>query len=283
MKKVAVIGVGIMGKGIASNFLKRGYTVYVWNRHPDKLKELVKKGAQQTYSPKEAVESADIIFEVTANDESSRSVWLKDNGILAGANSKKTLISCATLSVSWTEELVKLCNRKNLTFFDMPMTGGRWGAENGRLILLAGGDKNKLSKIEKDLKAVSERVIYFGKGGSGMKFKLLLNMLQAIHIAGLGEVINLAKETKLDIKAVGDALAERPGGTSTNIAWRDYQKEPRPINFSVKWIAKDLKYAKKLSKTLKTPLLDEVLKKYQMALNQKLGDRDWTVINKGIK
>lgn len=160
------------------------------------------------------------------------------------------------------------------------MTGGRAGAEAGKLILLVGGDEKKLNYIEKELKAISEKIIYFGKVGSGMRYKLLLNMLQAIHITGFGEVMRLAKETGLDLKKVGDALAERPGGTTTNVSWRDYQKDSKPINFSIEWITKDLKYAKKNAKKTKTPLLNEALKQYKKAIIDGKANKDWTYVNK---
>lgn len=280
MKSVAVIGTGIMGAGIASNFLKNGYKVFVWNRNKDRVKDLIKKGAISVSSPKEAAKMADLIFEVTANDQSSESVWLGKDGIIAGATPNKTLITCATLSASWTDKLSSFCAKKNLTFFDMAMTGGRQGAEAGKLILLVGGNKTKLKSLEKDLKAISEKIFYFGKTGSGMRYKLILNSLQAIHIAGFGEALKLAKTAGLDLKAVGDALAERPGGIPTNVAWRDFQNEPNPINFSVEWITKDLNYAKAIKRGVKSPLLDETLKKFKTAIKKKLGQKDWTVINK---
>ncbi|MCX6705609.1 MAG: NAD(P)-dependent oxidoreductase [Candidatus Woesebacteria bacterium] len=280
MKKIAVIGTGIMGSGIAKNFLKKGYKVYIWNRSKSRLKNLIKMGGVATNNPFKATQKADIVFEVTANDKSSKLVWTGKDGILSGADSKKVFITCATLSVSWTDKLTNICKKKGLTFFDMPMTGSRIGAESGKLTLLVGGDKKKLETIKKDLGTISEKIFYFGKGGSGMRYKLLLNTLQAIHIIGLGEVLNVAKKAGLNIKAVGDALAERPGGTATNLAWIGYQKEPNPTNFSVKLITKDLIYAKQLAKGLKSPLLDKVLKKYRSAIRKNLGQKDWTVVNR---
>jgi len=269
-----------MGSGIATNYLKNGYEVFVWNRSQDKLKPLIEKGAIRVASPKEATQKADIIFEVTANDESSKLVWLDKDGILEGASKAKILISNATLSIDWIDELAKAGLSKGYSFFDMPMTGGRIGAETGKLVLLVGGDEAKLEELKPDLKAISEKVVYFGNAGSGMRFKLLLNALQAIHITGLGEMLNLANEMGLDIKKVGDALAERPGGTSTNLAWRDYQQEPNPINFSIEWITKDLTYAKQSAKKTNTLLLDIALDKYKEAMSKSMGQKDWTSVNK---
>ncbi len=280
MKTIAVVGTGIMGNGIASNYLKNKYTVFVWNRNKNKLKPLLEKGAIEVESPKEAAEKADMVFEVTANDESSRQVWLGEKGIISGASKKSILIASATLSVEWIDELAEISNKKNISFFDIPMTGGRAGAEAGKLIFLAGGNEKKLNLVKRDLSPVSEKVLYFGKEGSGARFKLLLNSLQAIHLQGLGEILGVASEMGMNLKKVGDSLSDRPGGTTTTLAWRDYQKEPNPINFSVEWITKDLIYTKKAIKKTKTPLLDKTLIKYQLAMKKKMGQKDWTSVNK---
>jgi 3-hydroxyisobutyrate dehydrogenase-like beta-hydroxyacid dehydrogenase len=280
MRTVAIIGTGIMGNGMAENFLKNGHEVFVWNRSKDKLKPLLEKGAKEAPSPGSAAESAELVFEVTANDESSKSVWTAPDGIFAGSTNEKYLFTDATLSISWTDELAKLAADKKLNFFDMPLTGGRIGAETGKLILLVGGDEGRFKEIEQELKSVSEKSFYFGPAGSGMRFKLLLNMLQAIHIAAFGEAMRLGKEIGLDLQRAGAALAERPGGTSTNIAWRDFWNEPDPINFSVEWITKDLSYARKAAEKTVTPMLDEALERYKEAMQNGLDQHDWTVINR---
>jgi len=280
MRKVAIIGTGIMGNGMAINFLKNGYETFIWNRSPEKIQNLIEKGAKAAATPKEATEMADMIFEVTANDESSRSVWLEENGILAGSTPEKFLFADATLSVAWTDELAKICADRGFTFFDMPITGGRIGAETGKLILLVGGDEAKLGQVSEELRAISEKMFYFGKAGSAMRFKLVLNMMQAIQIAAFGEAMRFVKELGIDIKRAGDALAERPGGTATNIAWRDYQKEPESVNFSVEWITKDLNYARESAQNTVTPMLDEALERYKEAMANGLGQEDWTIINK---
>lgn len=279
-KTVAILGLGIMGHGIADNFLKGGHSVTVWNRSPEKAADLVKNGAKLAGSVSEAVQGAEIVFEVTANDESSKSVWLGEGGILECATSQQYLISCATLSADWTDELAKICSDRGLTFFDMPMTGGRVAAESGQLTLLAGGPKEKLDEIAEDLQSIIKEVKYFGKVGSGMRYKLILNGLQAIHIAGLGEALRIAKEAGLDLKLVGDALAERPGGVITGITWNSYQNEPEQTTFSVEWIDKDLGYAAQLAKSTPHPLINIVKQQYDSAIEQGYAQADWTKINR---
>lgn len=279
MKKIAVIGTGIMGNGIAANYLKAGYQVFLWNRTKEKLDAHVQRGGVIVDTPRDAAQQADIVFEVTANDESSRSVWLGDEGILAGAHTDAALISSATLSVTWIDELGRLCAERGLTFFDMPLTGGRSGAESGNLTLLVGGDKDRLEEVKPDLMAISKEVFYFGPAGSGIRFKLILNMVQGIHLIAFGDAMNMAEDAGMDVMAVGEALAQRMGGT-TAMGWRDYQNIPDPINFSTQWIAKDLAYAKEMATSLRidTPLLDEALKKYLEAIEKGMGNEDWTAV-----
>jgi 3-hydroxyisobutyrate dehydrogenase-like beta-hydroxyacid dehydrogenase len=277
MKRIGIVGLGIMGQGMAENFLKNGYEVYVWNRHPDKADDL--KGARVCATPKELAESADIVFEITANDESSRQVWTADDGILAGARAEGVFIASATLSAAWTDELADVCARQGFTFFDMPLTGGRVAAESGNLTMLVGGDEAGLEELKPTLKAIAGKVFHFGPAGHGTRYKLLLNMLQAIHMVGYGEVMKMSEAAGMDIGKVAAGLQDRPGGAITTIAKDSYHNQPDPITFSVEWITKDLGYARQLADSLDTPLLDDVLAKYRAAMDDGKAQTDWSNIN----
>ncbi|MEK7594946.1 MAG: NAD(P)-dependent oxidoreductase [Patescibacteria group bacterium] len=280
MKRIAVIGTGIMGSGIAANYLKAGYSVAIWNRSPDKTTELQKSGATLVSSPKEAAEQADIVFEVTADDSSSQAVWQGPDGILAGADNRNVLIASGTFSAQWTEQLSEMCHSKGYDFLDMPLTGGRVAAEGGSLTLLVGGDQSKLEAIKPDLEAISSKVVYFGPASSGMKYKLILNSLQASHLNAFGEAMLMAKSQGLDLSKVGPALCDRPGGVITNIAWAAYQQADIPLTFSVDWILKDLKYAKQLTDSTQLPILDDVIAAYNKAQAAGHGEEDWAVVIK---
>lgn len=277
--KVGIVGLGIMGMGIANNFLKKGYPLYVWNRTPSVASDLVSNGAIRCVSPAEVASKSDILFEVTANDKSSRFVWLGRSGILAGADRNKVLIECATVSISWIDELIKICGQKKLIFFDMPMTGGRRGAEAGTLTLLVGGKKSTFEKLKPMLATIANKTIYFGAQGQGMRYKLILNFLQAVHIIGYGQAMKIAKANNMDIKKVSNALVEKPGGMVTALAERTYFQDPNPITFSIDWILKDLTYAKKFANGVDVSLLDDVLKKYKKAADHGFTNRDWASIN----
>lgn len=280
MKKIGIVGTGIMGSGMAMNYLKAGYKVNVWNRSADKAEALTQKGANLLASPREVADQSDIIFEVTANDESSSSVWQGSDGIIAGASKDKIVITSATLSIDWVSKLSAMCADQGLSFFDMPLTGGRVAAESGNLTLLVGGDKQKLEDLKPDLTAISSKIFYFGEAGSGMRYKLVLNSLQASHLAAFGEAMRMAVNSGLDPNIVGPALVDRPGGILTDIAWKAYQEQDPALTFSVNWITKDLEYAQKMSAGIDVPILEDVIEGFHQAQAKDLGDKDWTVVNK---
>ncbi|MFN8016300.1 MAG: NAD(P)-dependent oxidoreductase [Acidimicrobiia bacterium] len=283
--KIAVLGLGIMGNGIATNYLKSGYEVYVWNRSKDKCLNVEALGATTVDSPKAVCENADIIFDVTANDESSKSIFF-DEGILARATQNQVLITCATLSIDYVNELSSACEEKGLTFFDMPMTGSRIGAESGNLTLLVGGEETKLSDLRQHLEPIAGDVRYFGKAGNGMKFKLILNAIQAAHVIAFGQAMKQAKTVGLDLNTTAEFIAEKPGGYPTQMSSKAYFEPPSQTQFSVKWILKDLKYAKEMlnennfsESSLNVSILDASINVLQDAYDRGLGDLDWTVVN----
>lgn len=280
-RKIGLVGLGIMGAGIAENFLKKGYSVYLWNRTREKLERFRGiKGAILCETPGQVSENSEIVFEVTADDKSSREVWLGADGILSGASSGKVLVASATLSAFWTDELSSLCENKGLTFLDIPLTGGRIGAETGNLTLLCGGSKEALDSIREDLGAISGKVHYFGKAGSGMRYKLLLNFLQATHMSGFNQAMEIARKEGLNLEKVADALKERPGGTITGIASKSYFEKEPPLTFSVEWISKDLAYCRELAGQGVPSLLEAVLGEYNSSLESGFSKRDWSIVSR---
>ncbi|GHG74270.1 NAD(P)-dependent oxidoreductase [Streptomyces griseocarneus] len=282
MANVAVIGLGIMGQGMAENLLKHGHTVTVWNRTPHKAAELAGAGATVAATPAEAAARADVVFEVTADDSSSRAVWLGPDGILAGAARNAVLIASATLSVDWIEDLATRCAGQGVTFYDMPLTGGAAAARTGNLVLLAGGDASGLPALRPVFDAIARDVRHFGPAGAGTRFKLILNALQAVHLAGFGEALRLAEAAGLDPNQVGEALLDRPGGVVTRLAWDSYLTPPEPLNFSAAWAHKDLTYAARMAEGTgqdRHPLLDGVLSLFAAALAEGRGEEDWSTVN----
>ncbi len=282
MKKIGIIGLGIMGHGMALNFLKSGYPVAIWNRDGSKAVDLVKRGAELLRSPKDVTKSADIVFEVVADDNASRAVWFGEVGILAGASKDKVLITSATLSLDYLDELIEATKSSKLRLLDMPLTGSRAGAETGNLKLLAGGDPDVIESIRTALDTISATLYYFGPIGSGMRFKLILNMLMAIHATAASQAAVLATKSGLDPKVVKEAIMDgmAPASPFTGLLFDSLEHPQTQTRFAIKLLEKDLRYAQRMAKRfgLDFDLLNDVQKDFVKAEELGLSDQDWSKI-----
>lgn len=282
-KSVAVLGLGIMGHGMAENFLKAGHEVTLWNRTPSRGHFLETKGATLAASPRAAVQKAEVVFEVVSDDAASRSVWLGEDGILAAATPAQVLVAASSLSIDWTMELAKICEDKALRFLDIPLTGSRWGAEAGTLQLMAGGDETTLQEIAPTLQSISKKIYHFGPVGSGMRFKLLLNAIQAIHNLAAAEAMALAEATGLDLDKVAEALMEMgPASPLTGIVLKRILEPSEQVNFAIEWIAKDLRYARQMAEQagMSPPFLADAEYLFTATEQAGAGQLDWAEIHR---
>src|SRR6266508_2922425 len=139
MNKVAFLGLGIMGGGMAQNLLKAGFPLTVYNRTRAKADPLAALGARVAGTPREAAANADIVIAMVGDDMASRAVWLGADGALAGARAGAVLVECSTLSLEWVRELAGLASERKLDFLDSPVTGSKDAAAAGELKLMVGG------------------------------------------------------------------------------------------------------------------------------------------------
>jgi 3-hydroxyisobutyrate dehydrogenase len=285
--KVAIIGLGIMGHGMADNLVKKGFETWVWNRSPQRADDLVKAGAYLASTPQAAAEQADVVIEIVSNDASSREVWMGNNGILKADLKGKVLIVSSSLSIAWVEELASACQRKGYAFLDAPVTGSRAGAENGTLSFFIGGKEADLEKVRPVLLAMGSKVYYFGKTTCGMRYKLILNMLQAIHNLGMAEMLQLATDFGLDPKYVGQALTEMGPGSPVSKKVVAHLFEPSAqVQFALQWMNKDLQYMLALAQK-ESPreigLARYTAKTFDRVTRQGHGEKEWTRLREWLE
>jgi len=156
--RVAVLGLGLMGYGMANNLLRAGFPLTVYNRSRDKAAPLAAAGATVAETPRQAAEGADVVVSMVADDTASRAVWLGETGALAGARDGALLIECSTLSTAWVRELAGLASAKGCPLLDAPVTGSQPQAEAGELGFFVGGDAEALRQVEPVLKAMGQRI-----------------------------------------------------------------------------------------------------------------------------
>jgi 3-hydroxyisobutyrate dehydrogenase len=206
MARVAFIGLGRMGHGMAGRYLDNGFTVAVWNRSKAKAEDLIARGAQWAHTPAAAAEGADAIVSMVADDEASRAVWLGKDGAAATARAGTLAIECSTVSYRHALDLSRELRARNLIYIDSPVTGLPDAAASGKLTLLIGAEPADLERARPYLVPLSTTIRHFGAVGSGTVYKLINNLMGAIQIAGIAEGLAIAEHAGLDMKLVLEAI-----------------------------------------------------------------------------
>ena len=173
MQRVALLGLGTMGVGMAANWLAKGFALSVWNRTPANARALAAKGARAAATPRETAEGADFVFAMVADDAASRSVWLGENGALAGAKTGAIVIKSSTLTPDWVRELGGRAREKGLGFLDAPVGGSRQAAASGELRFFVGGEPATFEAARPALAAVGGQMDLLGPVGAGATWKLV--------------------------------------------------------------------------------------------------------------
>jgi 3-hydroxyisobutyrate dehydrogenase len=206
MAKVAFIGLGRMGHGMAGRYLDNGFALAVWNRSRSKAEDLIARGARWANSPADAADGADAVVTMVADDEASRAVWLGADGAARTARPGALAIECSTVSYGHALQLSKELRGPGLIYIDSPVTGLPDAAAAGKLTLLVGAEPADLEKARPYLVPLSTMIRHFGGVGSGTVYKLINNLMGAIQIAGIAEGLAIAEQAGLDIKLVLEAI-----------------------------------------------------------------------------
>lgn len=199
---LGVVGVGLMGRPIAENLKNKGFEVYAYDLNKQTLKELEEEGIKSTENPKELIEKVDVLLDVLNDTNHFRDVLDEENGILKGINGRKIVIDMTTSDPEKSKPIGAELKEYGVEYLDCPMTGGRVGARNGELIIMAGGDKKVFEEVRYILDAISKELVYLGGMGSGHYMKLIHNQLSHSTFLASCEAFNLGRELGIDEEAM---------------------------------------------------------------------------------
>jgi 3-hydroxyisobutyrate dehydrogenase len=239
---------------MAARLLTAGHTLSVYNRTAARAAPLMALGARVAESPGEAARGADVIVGMTANDESSRALWLGPQGALAAQNSPDALcIECSTLSHDWVLELAEQVQLRGFRYVDAPVTGLPDAAASGTLTLLVGAEPGNLDAARPILTSLATRVLHFGAVGQGTVYKLMINLMGAVQIGAAAEGLALAQAAGLDLKLVADAIGS--GQAASPQVVRNVRRfvagdHATNVNFTPALRLKDIEYALRLASKL---------------------------------
>ena len=278
MQRVALLGLGVMGAGMAANWLAKGFGLTVWNRTRARTQALADKGAKVATTPREAAAGADCVFAMVADDAASRAVWLGDDGALAGAKTGAVVVESSTLTPDWVRELAGHARAKGCAFLDAPVGGSRQAAASGELRFFVGGDAATLDKARPALIAIGSKIDLLGPAGAGATWKLINNQLIAAQVAALGEALDVARKAGFRPVQISSLILN--GAASSPIVKMklpsmlsgDYD-EP---DFALSLMLKDARYAAALAQSLGAPadLVSSAVKAFARAEAKGLGAKD---------
>jgi 3-hydroxyisobutyrate dehydrogenase len=278
MQRVAILGLGVMGGGMALNWLAKGFEVSAWNRTPAKAQALAGRGAKVAATPREAATGADLIFAMVADDAASRSVWLGADGALAGAKSDAIGVESSTLTPDWVRELAREAQAKGIGFLDAPVGGSRQAAASGELRFFVGGDPQTYEAARPALAAVGGKMDLLGPVGAGATWKLINNQLAATQIAALAEALEVAKKAGFKNEQISDLiLGGAPASPIVKLKLpRMLARDFEPADFAVHLMLKDARYAAALAQALGAPadIISGAAKAFARADAKGLGDKD---------
>jgi 3-hydroxyisobutyrate dehydrogenase len=280
---VAILGLGIMGGGMASRLLSMEFPVTLYNRTRKKADKYAASGATVADTPREAVARAQLVIAMVADDAASRAVWFGPNGAMVGVAPGTLLVDSSTISVAWVKELAAAAAEKHCEFLDAPVTGTKPHAASGELFFMVGGSAAGFERAREVLSVLGREVLHLGPNGSGALIKLINNFVCGVEAASFAEAMGLVHASGLDrekcISVLGNSALASPliKRMLTSMGTNDFTP-----NFPLKLMTKDIGYAINEAGRVGVPLQTAVpaLEVFRQAVEKGLGDQDFSAVLK---
>jgi 3-hydroxyisobutyrate dehydrogenase-like beta-hydroxyacid dehydrogenase len=279
--KIGFLGLGIMGTAMARNILEAGFPLLVYNRTPAKAKDLVAAGATLAPSPLTLTEGADVIIAMVTGPEALDELLWGEHGAASGFTAQKTFINMSSVSPRYTRELAEELEPLGVACIDAPVSGTKKPAEEGTLLILAGGDQDTIAALAPIFAALGKRVIYCGPVGQGSMMKMTINLLLGVMMAGLAESLNFGLKNGLDQEAILDVILSGPLSNGLFQMKADMLRTRTfPPNFPLKHMTKDLKFVidTAYDSGAPAPAAHAILQLFRAGVGFQLGDEDFAAV-----
>jgi 3-hydroxyisobutyrate dehydrogenase-like beta-hydroxyacid dehydrogenase len=210
-KRIGLIGLGLMGLPMGMNLRKAGYPLTVWNRTASRAKDLVEAGAILAKSPQEVAETSDVLLTMVSDPPALESVLWGEGGALPALKAGSVYIDSSTISPALVQKIAKACQKGGIRFLDAPVTGGDWGAREGNLVFMIGGDAETLKEVQPILDVMGKRFFHLGPNGAGQTIKLAMNAILALEVGAVAEAIGLVTKAGLQGEQLLEVLQSSMG------------------------------------------------------------------------
>ncbi len=272
--RVAFLGLGIMGHAMATNLVKAGHEVAVWNRSPGKVVE----GARVAATPADAAQGVEVVWLCVADTNAVESVLFGADGVQQSLNEGMIISDSSTISPSATRKFAERVAQKGVKYVDSPMTGSKAGAEAGTLLFIVGGDEEVVEKLKPLYAAMGKKIFRMGETSKGQSAKLVMNLQIALIYEGFAEALALAAKLGVDAEKLVhlvNASMVKSGVVEYKAPFvlrRDFSP-----NFPLRLMRKDIRLALEAAKEarVKLPGLETVEEVYDVAVEEGHADLDY--------
>ena len=273
--RIGFIGVGVMGRGMVANLLKRGHEVTVYTRTKAKAQVVLDAGARWADSPAQAASQAQAVITIVGYPKDVEQVYFGPQGVLEGAKPGAVLIDMTTTSPKLSQRIYQAAKAKGLAALDAPVSGGDAGARQGTLAIMVGGDREAFDRMMPVFEAMGQNIRYEGGPGCGQHAKMANQIAIAGTLAGVCEALTYARKAGLDQSLLIDTIKTGAAGSwqltgnGTKMVAGDYAP-----GFYIKHFIKDMKLAGEegADRGLELPVLQTVLAMFQQLDQAGYGD-----------
>ena len=284
--KVGIAGTGRMGSAMAQRLMSLGHGLTVWNRTPEKTRELAAAGAAVAESPAALAEKVEVVLTILTDDKAIEALYHAPGGLLSGNVAGKLFIEMSTVRPEVEVALAKKVRQKGAALVECPVGGTTGPAREGKLFGFAGGEDADMARARPLLEQLCRRVEHVGPAGAGARMKLAINLPLYVYWQALGEALLLCQPLRLDPERLISIFSDTSGASNVikmrgaSVAAHLAGKNAGPATMNVDMVCKDLKTmieeAKALGDTL--PAAEAALKCFEDASRGGLGQHDQSAL-----
>jgi 3-hydroxyisobutyrate dehydrogenase-like beta-hydroxyacid dehydrogenase len=286
IKTISYLGLGTMGSGMASNLLKAGYKLSVWDRTAKKCAPFGNKGARIADTPADAVRDAELVMYCLSNDQAVEEVVFGPKGILNGIKEGQIAINMSTVLPATGLRERQAYAKRGVGFLDVPVFGSKQESADAKLWIMAAGNKAIFEKVKPVLEHLGQTIHYFGKNGNAVAMKLVGNLIVALELEALSEGLVLAQKAGLDLSTVmevvkvADFRSPLLVSNGQNILKRNFSP-----SFALELMLKDAGLIEKFADSLESPIpaLRIVEKNLESAVALGFGEENASAIIRALE
>jgi 3-hydroxyisobutyrate dehydrogenase len=293
MTRIGFIGVGTMGLPMASNLVKKGFTVTAFDLNAEAVKAAAAAGMKAAASAAEAVAGADLVITMLPSSSHVEAAYTGDGGVLAAGRKGTLCVDMSTIDPAVSRRVAAAAAERGLRFIDAPVSGGVTGASDGTLAIMVGGSAGDVEEARPALAAMGTNVIHVGAVGSGEVVKLCNNLIAGVAAVAVSEAFRIAQGFGVDPKVVTEVISKSSGNTWVMerahpvpglVARAASTSDYRP-GFMTDLMCKDVGLAVEAARALRIPVFvaPAAQQVYRLASSHGLGRKDFTSVYSFLK